>query len=71
MSRNCRCCHATYEKPTDYWCQSPTTEPLKGWRKWFKRFIKPKIVEPVGFCEFCDKNNKTWYIPNKKCHFNQ
>jgi len=53
--RNCRCCKATYEKPTDYWCVSPLTKD-------------GEIVEPIGFCEFCDKNNQEWYIKDKQCH---
>ena len=47
--RNCRCCLATYEKPTNYWCELP------------QRDKKGHIKKPVGFCEFCDKNNKVWY----------
>lgn len=55
--RNCRQCYAHYQKPTDYWCEIPMRDE------------QGNIVEPMGFCEFCDKNNETWYIkgglPNK------
>ena len=54
--RNCRCCLAHYQKPTDYWCEVPMHNE------------DGSIVEPVGFCEFCDKYNKTWYIKDYKCH---
>lgn len=55
--RNCRCCMATYEKPIGLWSEFPLIN---------KETKKP--LEPIGFCEFCDKNNKTWYTPNAKCH---
>ena len=54
--RNCRCCLATYEKPTDYWCEIPLKDK------------KGNIKEPVGFCEFCDRNNKEYYIEDRPCH---
>ncbi len=54
--RNCRCCIATYEKPMNYWCELSQTDK------------DGKIIEPVGFCEFCDRNNKEWYIRDKDCH---
>ncbi len=47
---------ASYEKPTDYWCEISCRDE------------KGEVKEPVGFCEFCDRNNETWYIPNMKCH---
>ena len=55
--RNCRCCMATYEKPTDYWCELSLRDKQTG-----------EIINPIGFCEFCDKNNFIWYTPNKPCH---
>lgn len=55
-TRNCRCCLASYTKPEDYWCKSPTVDD------------KGKIIKPVGFCEFCDRNNDIWYIPELACH---
>lgn len=56
--RNCRACHATYEKPENYWCEIPL------------RNNDGTIVEPVGFCEFCDKNNEAWYMPDAPCKAN-
>lgn len=54
--RNCRCCLATYQKPTGYWCELPLSN-------------KDGIIEPIGFCEFCDRNNKKWYLKEKNCHY--
>lgn len=54
--RNCRCCHSHYQKPTGFWCELPLVDK------------EGNMVEPVGFCEFCDRNNTTWYTPNKPCH---
>ncbi len=73
--RNCRCCHASYEKPAGYWNEYPQYEDEKGNRigimgSFLKDRTKVKMIEPVGFCEFCDRNNKTWYTPNKPCHAN-
>ena len=62
--KNCRCCSASYKKDggdtNAEWCVLPVTEKIDG---------KVYMVEPVGFCDMCDKNNKVWYIPNKKCHY--
>ena len=58
--RNCRCCMATYEKPTDFWCELPLANNETG-----------EAITPVGFCEFCDRNNETWYLSNKDCHNNK
>ena len=54
--RNCRCCLSSYERPINFWCELPLMDD------------DGTIVKPVGFCEFCDKNNLIWYIPNLKCH---
>lgn len=48
---------ATYEKPTDYWCELSLRDKETG-----------EVMPPVGFCEFCDKNNTAWYIPSRACH---
>lgn len=50
-ARNCRNCLSHYEKQTGYWCEMPLTKD-------------GKIVEPIGFCEFCDRNSR--YFINKK-----
>lgn len=50
---------ATYEKPTDYWY----VNSMRG--------LDNKVIEPVGFCEFCDKNNKVWYTPMSPCHITE
>ena len=56
---NCRCCLGSFTK-NDFWCEwSQFIENKDG------KFI---IKEPIGFCDFCDKNNKVWYIKDKKCH---
>lgn len=55
--KNCRCCYSSYDK--DKWCEITLLEVVDG---------EFQPVKPVGFCEFCDRNNKDWYIPDKKCH---
>ena len=58
--RNCRNCFASYKKSTDgtdtddFWCEVPLIDNEK------------KIIEPIGFCDLCDKNNKTWYMPERQ-----
>ena len=57
MSRKfliCICCGATYEIPTNYWCE----------------LLMPNL-ETKGLCEFCDPNNKKWYVEEKRCHLNK
>lgn len=48
---------ARYEKPTDSWSEIPLRNEETG-----------EIIPPVGFCEFCDKNNDVWFTPNMRCH---
>ena len=51
---------STYEKGGDeFWCEM------------MLRDKKGKPIDPVGFCGFCDKNDKVWYIPYRKCHAKQ
>jgi hypothetical protein len=47
---------AAYEKPTNFWCEWSVTDK------------EGKVLEPIGFCEFCDKNNTKYYVLNKPCH---
>jgi len=54
---------AHYQKPTNGWCEVPLIDKKKT-----KELGKTTWLKPVGFCEFCDKNNETWYIPQLKCH---
>lgn len=56
-ARNCRCCGAYYEKPMDQWSDQYSAYDDDGNKK-----------DPVGFCEFCDRNNNVWYMSNKSCH---
>ena len=52
---NCRCCKKMYNKADGFWQDTSI-------------YIDGELKEPVGFCEFCDRNNKEWYSPNFKCH---
>lgn len=52
--RNCRACHASYDKSTGYCCSLPSIKDAE-------------LLEPIGFCEFCDRNNEAWYMPQKDC----
>lgn len=55
--RICRCCNAIYEKPTGFWQEKDIARIYDN-------------LEVKGFCEFCDRNNKNWYISDKPCHKN-
>jgi len=54
--RNCRCCMTSYSKPEGYWCEFSLRDKETQ-----------EIVTPIGFCEFCDKNSKS-YSHFADCH---
>lgn len=60
--QNCRCCLASYEKDPEKicgeWCELPIRDK------------EGKIVDPVGFCDFCDRDNERWYINDPEWHEN-
>jgi predicted hydrocarbon binding protein len=51
--RNCECCGATYSTGKDYGDY------------WTELSLAD---ETKGLCEFCNKNNETWYIKDKECN---
>lgn len=53
-TRNCECCSAEYATGKSYGDFWEVLPNLK--------------VEKKGLCEFCNPNDKVWYIPDKKCH---
>lgn len=30
--------------------------------------LSNKDTKAEGFCDFCNRNDEKWYMPNKKCH---
>lgn len=54
--RECRCCGAGYKKGESL---------IQGDEVWYET---SSGLEKIGFCAFCDKNNKYWYTPELKCH---
>lgn len=46
--RNCECCGSSYTTGRDYGGE------------WYQH--GNPLNETKGLCEFCNKNNKTWYV---------
>lgn len=50
--KTCTCCGKSYATGKDYG---------NGW--W--EFPSPRVG---GLCQFCNPNNKTWFVKELKCH---
>ena len=64
--KNCRYCWASYKSSTNSKKNIVTKDDYNlAWTN--DEWYQPPIVEPkelIGFCQFCDRNNKVWYNGN-------
>lgn len=80
--RNCECCGSAYVANGDEsaaFCIIPWYETkcckssyTSGEGKIVcdkcKKMSGLTVMEKKGFCEFCDSQNKKWFVKNMKCH---
>ncbi len=72
--RNCRGCTCSYVPSEDKIKDSnfkTKNEYNLHYTDSYQCIIRVPKLEPVGFCDHCDKNNPVWYNSNLKCKYEE